>query len=225
MRKFKIDKNLSKRISALSMAGIILITNLAGCKKQNNNKTQTPNSIVKMVDNTNNKIDTLLPEISDEMVDNSSLMLLLDVIAKEDENGKISADVISEFKSKLDVDDMMNEFTSFLDIIGYNVKQDGKIVKVSDALPKELDNDKVILSSIETILENIIKYSKEKNKDGVVSEFNKIYTLFVDEKEIEVDGIKFEIRDLTFPSRAVATTYAETAAYYSRNYITNEQYE
>ena len=225
MRKFKIDKNLSKRISALSMAGIILITNLAGCKKQNNNKTQTPNSIVKMVDNTNNKIDTLLPEISDEMVDNSSLMLLLDVIAKEDENGKISADVISEFKSKLDVDDMMNEFTSFLDIIGYNVKQDGKIVKVSDALPKELDNDKVILSSVETILENIIKYSKEKNKDGVVSEFNKIYTLFVDEKEIEVDGIKFEIRDLTFPSRAVATTYAETAAYYSRNYITNEQYE
>lgn len=225
MRKFKIDKNLSKRISALSMAGIILITNLAGCKKQNNNKTQTPNSIVKMVDNTNNKIDTLLPEISDEMVDNSSLMLLLDVIAKEDENGKISADVISEFKSKLDVDDMMNEFTSFLDIIGYNAKQDGKIVKVSDALPKELDNDKVILSSIETILENIIKYSKEKNKDGVVLEFNKIYTLFVDEKEIEVDGIKFEIRDLTFPSRAVATTYAETAAYYSRNYITNEQYE
>lgn len=225
MRKFKIDKNLSKRISALSMAGIILITNLAGCKKQNNNKTQTPNSIVKMVDNTNNKIDTLLPEISDEMVDNSSLMLLLDVIAKEDENGKISADVISEFKSKLDVDDMMNEFTSFLDIIGYNAKQDGKIVKVSDALPKELDNDKVILSSVETILENIIKYSKEKNKDGVVLEFNKIYTLFVDEKEIEVDGIKFEIRDLTFPSRAVATTYAETAAYYSRNYITNEQYE
>ena len=56
-------------------------------------------------------------------------------------------------------------------------------------------------------------------------EFNKIYTLFADEKEIEVDGIKFEIRDLTFPSRAVATTYAETAAYYSRNYITNEQYE
>jgi len=225
MRKFKIDKNLSKRISALSMAGIILITNLAGCKKQNNNKTQTPNSIVKMVDNTNNKIDTLLPEISDEMVDNSSLMLLLDVIAKEDENGKISADVISEFKSKLDVDDMMNEFTSFLDIIGYNAKQDGKIVKVSDALPKELDNDKVILSSIETILENIIKYSKEKNKDGVVSEFNKIYTLFVDEKEIEVDGIKFEIRDLTFPSRAVATTYVETAAYYSRNYITEKQYK
>ena len=179
MRKFKIDKNLSKRIAALSMAGLIFVTNLAGCKKQSNNKTQTPNSIVKMVDNTNNNIDILLPQISDEMVDNSSLMLLLDVIAKEDENGKISADVISEFKSKLDVDDMMNEFTSFLDIIGYDIKQNGKVLKVSNVFPKELNNDKVILSNIETILENIIKYSKEKNKNGVVSEFNKIYTLFV----------------------------------------------
>ena len=221
MRKFKIDKNLSTRIAALSAAGIILVTGLTGCKSKQN----VTSSVVTMVEDTNNKIDTILPEASDEVVDNASIMLLLDIIAKEDENGKINADVISELKSKLDVDDMMSEFTSFLDMIGFNAKETGVVEKVSAVLPEELKNDKMILSNIETILENIIKYSKEANKEGVVAEFNKIYTLFVEEKEIEMNGTTFEIRDLTFPSRAVATTYAETAAYYSRNYISKEKYE
>ncbi|MBR6690120.1 MAG: hypothetical protein IKL65_02185 [Bacilli bacterium] len=224
MRKFKIDKNLSTRLAALSAAGIIFVTGLTGCKSKEN-KTEIVNSeIVAMVEDTNTNIDTIIPEASDEIVDNASIMLLLDIIAKEDENGKISADAISELKSKLDVDDMMSEFNSFLDMIGSNAK-DGIVEKVSTVLPDKLKNDKVILSNIETILENIIKYSKEGNKSGVVAEFNKIYTLFVEEKELEMNGTTFEIRDLTFPSRAVATTYAETAAYYSRNYISKDKYE
>ena len=225
MRKFKIDKNLSTRLAALSAAGIILVTGLTGCKSKENKTESVNSSIVTMVEDTNNKIDTILPEASDEIVDNASIMLLLDVIAKEDENGKISADVISEFKSKLDVDDMISEFTSFLDMIGFNIKESGKVVKVSTVLPEELNDDKVILSNIETILENIIKYSKEGNKTGVASEFDKIYTLFVEEKELEVNGTTFEIRDLSFPSRAVATTYAETAAYYATNYVSKEKLE
>ena len=225
MRKFKIDKNTSRRLAALSAAGLIFVTGLTGCKK-NEEKVENPNSaIITMVDNTENKIDTILLEASEEVVNNASIMLLLDVIAKEDENGKISADVISEFKSKLDVDDMISEFTSFLDMIGFNIKESGKVVKVSTVLPEELNDDKVILSNIETILENIIKYSKEGNKTGVASEFDKIYTLFVEEKELEVNGTTFEIRDLSFPSRAVATTYAETAAYYATNYVSKEKLE
>ncbi len=223
MRKFKIDKNLSTRLAALSAAGIILVTGLTGCKSKENKTESVNSSIVTMVEDTTNKIDTISPEASDEVVDNASIMLLLDVIAKEDENGKISADVISEFKAKLDVDDMISEFTSFLDMIGFNAKETGKVEKVSTVLPEELKNDKVILSNIETILENIIKYSKEGKKDGVVTEFNKIYTLFVEEKEIEMNGTTFEIRDLTFPSRAVATTYAETAGYYATNYISEDK--
>lgn len=223
MRKFKIDKNISRRIAALSAAGVILVTGLTGCKSKENKTETVNNSIVTMVEDTTNKIDAIIPEASDELVNNASIMLLLDIIAKEDENGKISADVISEFKSKLDVDDMISEFTSFLDMIGFNAKETGKVEKVSTVLPEELKNDKVILSNIETILENIIKYSKEGNKDGVVTEFNKIYTLFVEEKEIEMNGTTFEIRDLTFPSRAVATTYAETAGFYSTNYVTEDK--
>lgn len=227
MRKFKIDKNISTRLAALSTAGLIFVTGLTGCKANNKNSgTETVNSssaIVTMVDETENKITTILPEASDEVINNASIMLLLDVIAKEDENGKISADQISELKSKIDVDDMINEFTSFLDMIGFNIKESGKVEKVSTVLPKELNNDKVILSNIETILENLIKYSKEENKKSVVAEFDKIYTLFVEEKELEIDGTKFEIRDLTFTSRAVATTYAETAGYYARNYVSEDK--
>lgn len=223
MYNVKINKQMLTRIGALMTSGIILVSSLAGCKKKES-KPEINSSIVTMVEDTNSKIDTILPEASDEIVDNASLMLLLDIIAKEDENGKISADVISEFKSKLDVDDMLSEFNSFLDILGSNIKTSDKVVKVSTVLPEELKNDKIILTNIETILENIIKYSKEGNKNGVVTEFNKIYTLFVEEKEIDMNGTTFEIINLTFPSRAVATKYAETAAYYSRNYISKDKY-
>ena len=223
MRKFKIDKNLSTRLAALSAAGIILVTGLTGCKSKQEKPENANTAIITMVDDTTNKIDAILPEASDEIVDNASIMLLLDVIAKEDANGKISADVISKFKAKLDVDDMISDFVSFLDMIGFNAKETGVVEKVSTVLPEELSNDKIILFNIETILENIIKYSKEGNKDGVVAEFDKIYTLFVEEKEIEMNGTTFEIRDLTFTSRAVATTYAETAGYYAANYILEDK--
>ena len=223
MYNIKINKQMLTRIGALVASGIILVPGLAGCKKKES-KPEINSSIVTLVEDTNSKIYIILPEASDEIVDNASLMLLLDIIAKKDENGKISADVISEFKSKLDVDDMMSEFNSFLDMLGSNIKTSDKVAKVSTVLPEELKNDKIILTNIETILENIIKYSKEGNKNGVVTEFNKIYTLFVEEKEIDINGTTFEIIDLTFPSRAVATKYAETAAYYSRNYISKDKY-
>lgn len=225
MSNLKIYKNtLGKRITAIALSATIFAaaTGLSGCK----NQEESSNSpIVTTVEETNKKLDVILPEANDSMVNNASIMLLLDIIAKKDENGKISADQISNLKSKIDVNDMMNEFTSFLDMLGFKIKQTGVVEKVSTVLPEELNNDKIILANIETILENIIKYSKEGNKNNVVKEFNKIYTLFVEEKEVEVNGVKFEIRNLTFPSRAVATTYAETAAYYSKNYITKEQYE
>ena len=224
MRKFKVDKNSSKRMVALSLATLMFVMSMVGCKSKENKTQKTEVSIVTTVEETNNNIDLILPEASDEIVENASIMLLLDVIAKKDENGKINADNISQLKSKIDADDMLNEFISFLDMVGSNIKDNGEVVKVSTVLPEELKNDKLILSKIEVILENIIKYSNEGNKGKVVEEFNKIYTLFVEEKEIEVDGTKFQILDLSFPSRAVATTYAETAAYYSRNYISKDKY-
>ena len=226
MKKFKIYKDSSKRFVALALTGVIALTTLVGCNSKKNDSAATVNSsIVITVEDTNDKIDTILPEASDEMVENASIILLLDLIAKADENGKISADVISEFKSKIDVNDMINEFYSFLDMIGYNIKETGKVEKVSTVLPEELQNDKIILDNIEIILENIIKYSKEGNKDSLVSEFDKIYTLFVEENEIEINGTTFSVRDLSFPARAVATTYAETVGYYATNYVSEDKLE
>jgi len=214
--------NLGKKITSIALTATIFLTatGLSGCK---NKKETNSTSITYIYEDTNNKIDNLLPEANDEIIDNATLMLLLDLIAQKDENGKINSYVISEFKSKIDVDDMMSEFTSFLDMIEFNAIKSGKVEKISTVLPEQLNNDKIILSNIETILENIIKSSKEENKDGVVSEFNKIYTLFVEEKEIEMNGTKFEIRDLTFPSRAVATTYAEIAGNYARSFVSKEE--
>ena len=73
-------------------------------------------------------------------------------------------------------------------------------------------NDKSELYQYYVELEDIIDSTGKSildakgNKDGVVTEFNKIYTLFVEEKEIEINGTKFEIRDLTFPFKSLLIT-------------------
>ena len=163
----------------------------------------------------------LFPNMNDEVVYNSTLTLLLSELAKEDENGKISADVISNFKSRIDTNNIMTDFNTFLDALENGMIKDKKIITVSNILPEDLKGDKQILSIIEGVTSNIIN---SNNKEEIVSEFNKIYTLFVEEDEIEVNGLKFEVRDLTYANRAVAQAYARTSAYYARNYITDEQY-
>lgn len=243
MGKFKIDKNLSRRIAALSVAGMLFATGLGGCKKQSNDDIYTASSIesiettedlknkeniksvVSIVEETNKNLDIILTDVSDEIKYNSSIILLLDLIAKEDENGKINANIMSELKNKVDADNMINEFNAFLDTLGNRAIIENKLEKVSLVLPSELAIDKDILSKIESLLEKLIKYSNEDNKDAVANEYNKFYKLFVEEKELEINGIKFEIRDLTVSSRAVATNYAEIANYYSRNYISKENYK
>ena len=228
MKKLKLDKKVSTRLALFSMIGMISVSGLTGCKQKGNNESENNQATIStmqlVVDETNEKMDVLLPEVSEEIKDNATIMLLLDLFAKQDENGKISAESISEFKSKLDVDDMMSEFNSFLDIISSNAVMEGNLEKISTILPEELENDQIILSKIEAIVENIMKYSNDNNKDKVVSEYNKIYKLFAQEDEIEIDGVEFEVRDLTYTSRAVATTYAEVANYYARNYVSEEKY-
>lgn len=229
MKKFKLDKQISTRLALLSMVGMISVTGLTGCKKKETKEVQevqtTVSTMQLVLDDTNGKIDVLLPEVSDEIKDNATIMLLLDLFAKQDENGKISADSISKFKSKLDVDDMMSEFNSFLDIINSNAIMEGNLERVSTILPEELNNDQIILSKIESIVENIMNYSNANKEESVKTEYDKIYKLFVEEDEIEIDGVTFEIRDLTYTSRAVATTYAEVANYYARNYISQKRYD
>ncbi len=259
MKKLILEKEISKRFKAISMASIMLVTMLSGCSSKNDTKSdiessmsslssQIPNeptpsesttssnseivedekgtsSLYKtekeLVLKTEDKIESLFKNMNEEVVKNSTLIILLDELAKEDENGKIKADIISNFKSKIDSNNMMNDFNTFLDTLENTMIKDKKLVSVSNILPTEQKDDKKILSNIEKITSNIINSKDEKQ---IVSEFDKIYTLFVDEDEIEVDGFKFEVRDLSFSNRAIASAYARVCAYYSRNYITDEKY-
>ena len=226
MKNFKIYKNLKTRVAAFVLAATMIgstAVGLSGCKGKDENLSS--DAVQTIVKDTKTRIDTTLPEVNDEMVDNATIMLLLDILAKEDANGKINSELISKYISNIDSDAMISEFNSFLDIVEQKAILEGDLEKISFVLPDELNNDKIILANIETILENIIKYSNENNKDAVVNEYNKLYTLFVDEKEIKENGTKFEIRDLTYTSRAVANMYAETANYYSRNFISEEKYK
>ena len=207
------------------MTGFMVSSGFFGCKKNTeNNETEnsTFEEIVEPVDDyaeikdivstTNQKVDELLPEVNDEISRNTSIVLLLELFTQKDENGKINADLISQFKSKLDVDNMISDFNAYLDLVQKKAIDEGNLIKVSSSLPDELSN-------------NIIMYSNASDSTNLLYEFYKIYSLIVDEKSIEANGIKFEIRDLSFPSRAVANNLAEIAAYYSRNYITQEQYD
>ena len=225
MKNLDLYNNIKTRFTALALVATMIgstAIGLTGCKKEEENLT--PETLQTLVDDTKKRVDTTLPEVNDEMVDNATIMLLLSLLAKEDENGKISSDVISNYVSNIEADDMISEFNSFLDIVEQKAILDSEVEKLSFVLPDELNNDKIILANIESILENIIKYSKEDNKELVVKEYNKLYTLFVEEKSIKENGTEFEIRNLTNSSRAVANMYAETANYYSRNFISKEKY-
>lgn len=252
MKKLILEKEISKKIKAISMASIMFVTmGFSGCSSKNDTKSNTESSIYnlssqtpneptptnnnieekgtsslykaekELVSRTKDKIKALFKNMNEEVISNSALIILLDELAKEDENGKIKADIISNFKSKIDSNNMMNDFNTFLDTLENTMIKDKRIVSVSNILPTEQKDDKKILLNIEKITSKIINSNDEKQ---ISSEFDKIYTLFVEEDEIEVDGFKFKVRDLSFSNRAIASAYARVCAYYARNYITDEKY-
>lgn len=223
MKNYKLYKNTSKRIAALTMVGVLSISGLVvGCgKKQNDTKDTTKvtvdNAITNKYDNTKSGIITLFPAINKDVAHNASLVMLLSEIAKEDENGKLNADAISNFKSKIDTDNMMDDFNSFLDMLEQAMIEEQKVIEVNNLVAF---NDSEIISNLEAITHNIIIGDKETKK----SNFNIIYKLFVEEEKVNVNGMDIDIRDLSYSGRAVAESYARTSAYYARNYITKEQY-
>lgn len=249
MKKLNANKELSKKFKSISLASVITLTSLfSGCSKKTNESE--PTSVVEslddtsidntsmgstesnvegtngsanlykketeIVDNTFSQIKVLFNDMNDEVVNNASIIINLDELAKEDENGKVKADVISNFKNKIDSNNMITDFNTLIDAYeNYMISK--KQVASMDELVTNKD-DKKILSNLENITREIIE---GKNVD---SNFEKLYTLFVEEDALTVDGYKFEIRDLTFASRALSSAYARVGAYYARDYITEEKY-
>ena len=214
--------NVKAKITALVLTATIAGT-MIGCSKttkENNTVPESTPAIVQVVDETNNKIESIMPEMNDEITNNTSIILLLDLIASKDANGKVSAEDMSKLKSRIDADNMVRDFNNFQDNLQKKMLEEKKVIRISEVLPEELAQDKTILSQIEDILENIFNAT---NKEEALTHFDKLYSLFALGKELEIDGVNYKISDLTLVSRAIANTYAETGTVQSRNYITEDQ--
>lgn len=234
----KLQKELSKKMVAVALASTMFASMLVGCSNKDDNKKETPKTNTSVSTETNNestskyavekqiydKTVTNLDksfDLSENTIRNTSLILLLDILAPEDENGKINAEVISEFKSKIDTDNMMSDFNSFIDVLENTIITTDKFISISDKLPNEETDQKEVLANIENITKNIMELSKDnKNKDQIVSEYDKLYTLFVEEDSIKVDNKEFEVRDLSYSNRAIAQAYARVANNYAKGYVT-----
>ena len=228
MKLYKAQSKKNKRAVGLAstLLSIIMIGSglgLAGCtdedtKNNNVQETKQVNSY-KNEENIISKLKLELKEMTEEKLNDTALILSLSLIAKENENGKIRSDIMDYFKNKVDVDSMMDNFNSFEDVIETNMITENKFVSVSKSLPKELKEDSEILGYIENIVNNVMNASLKGDKKVVNAEFNKIYTLFVDEDKLNINGTEFEVRDLNYAERSIAEAYARCAAYYGRNYV------
>lgn len=228
---FKLNRNISKQFTALAMSGVIAISglSLSGCKKKNTNPTPTAsitdttkeNGIEDTYNASLNKLKETFPNMKDDVAKNATLILLLDVIAPTDENDKVDASNISLFKSRIDSDNMMSDFNALLDELEQKMIDEETVISLSEVLPKEMSEDKTVLTVIENIVRKALSAS---TKEEANAEFDKIYKLFVDEDVIVEQGTNVDIRDLSFASRAVANAYARTVACYSKDSISEERY-
>lgn len=213
-------KNLKIRLTAFALLGsMVLSGSLSGCaKKQNNNKEEVIDTKLVQLQDNNDRIEKglieLFPQLSSEIIENSSLIIMLDELAKKDENGKISADAIANFKAKLNVDNMMSDFESLLNVLEQTIYQENFLITISNLT---IEKDREILSKIEKITEEVI------NGKNVNNNFDLINTLIVKSDEITYDGLTFEISDLSYSGRAIASTYARVINNYSKGIVDEDK--
>lgn len=213
-------KNINKRLIALALAGTMTFS-LIGCSKKKENKSVSAptNSLVQLQDNNialQNDMLKLFPTLNKEIIENAALILLLNKIAPKDENGKINTQIISTFKSKLDVDNMMDDFNSFLDALEQKMLNENKLVLTNNLV---IEEDQKIITQLELITNSILTGTEEDIKKN----FDLIYTLFVLEDEITYNDFKFEIRDLSYSGREVASVYARVVLNKANSLIDNEK--
>ena len=114
MKKFKLNKEGSIRFIALTLSAITLLSVFTGCNKKGETEKEDT-KLVQMMDDVEalkKQLQILLPGLNQDIIDNATLILMLDELKNENKNGKISAEYISAFKNKIDPDNMMNDFNS-----------------------------------------------------------------------------------------------------------------
>lgn len=218
-------KYINKKVLSLAMAGVTLVSTatFTSCGKKNNVEDEK-NSVSasfdleeEMVDSTMNKIKELDVNINEDIVaKDSALLLLLSELAKEDENGKISSETMAHFKNVINEENMIDNYDVLLNKIE-NSMLDDKFISIASVLPESLSIEKRILSHIENIALNAI--NNKNDKRIVLDSFDKMYTLFVEEKRVD----DFEVRDLPYSLRSAASAYAREVNYLARYYASEQK--
>ena len=120
----KLDKKGSKKNNkAVGLASILLSLvmvgsglSLTGCANKEKKDTKDNSSSLSyqtendMISTLKNELKKIAPEFSDEKLTDTALILTLNLIAKENENGKVRSDIMDYFKNKVDSDSMMDNF-------------------------------------------------------------------------------------------------------------------
>lgn len=219
----------TRKFTSLALIGTMAIgaVTLTSCNKEEEVDVVDISKEETAVNNLKQNLKNIFPNLDDEIIEDTSLILLLDVLAPKDENEKMYADVIAHFKPIINEDRMMENFNDFLSVYENAVLIEGKEINLSNALPENLKNDKVILSHIEGITKTILNGT---DSTVINSEFDKLYTLFVKqspENKITVDGLEFGVRDLSYGARAIAQSYARIviSSEVGKKYIPEEKRE
>ena len=225
MRRFKISRGGSKKFisSALALQLVFGALALSSCSDKEVEETEQEITTEEVVEDntfeeTVKKIKALNLDLSDKSIKDSTLVLLLSVLAKEDENGKVNADEISKYVNHFDRDAVLEGFDNLLSEVETQMLK-GNFVSVSGVLPEEMSADKTVLKEIEAITKEAL--DNKDNKEIVSDCFVKIYKLFVSGET--VDG--FEIDQMDYSTRAVAYSYAREVMFLARNYVSDEDYE
>lgn len=213
--KLKINEKLVKKMFATASASIILLSGFSGCSKKNNSKNE-------YVASTSSSISSTFPSLNDDLVLNSSLMIRLYDLTYKDSEGKTNIDELAKYKARIDADNMISDFNSFLDTLEQAMLDQQNMISISSICDKD---DTIILSKIELLTSNIIEASKSNNKNEVVSNFDTLYKLFVLEDKVNFDGLEFEVRDLSYTSRAIASAYARVGANFASKFVAKDKLE
>lgn len=218
-------KYVNKRIISFVVAGVTLVSaaTYTSCSKKTTSEETTSEASISydleedMVDSTIEKIKALDLNIGEDIIaKDSALLLLLSELAKEDENGKISSDTMAHFKNVINEENMTDNYDSLLNKIENSMLND-KFISISSVLPDSLSTEKRILSAIENIAKVAIE--NKNSKSAVLNAFDKMYTLFVEEKRVD----DFEVRDLPYSLRSAASAYAREVNHLARYYASEQK--
>lgn len=216
-RKYKIDKETSKRLLASVMAGFMFVTGLglSGCSKKDNNETDQFETEVVSVDPDeviNNTLDDLTNKLSGNIENKfflnsddqkSSIVLLnLDYIisnATYDENGNLLTTALDKiYPNGLNTKKELNDLNTFLS----KYREYTRLLKSTDdficlsdyAL---IEKDKIIIAELENMTKELITLINKGNKEDINNLFNKVSAFFVDEGALIINGKEYKKEDLS----------------------------